>query len=367
MASKLGIPPPYAEPSRAGLRIDGFDGSAMYDATAAWGDVDRFESIPPVVIRTLLYIENRELAEKESPYKNPAIDWPRFGKAVLLYGASRLGIPTTVEGGSTLAVQLEKYRHSPGGRTDSGVDKLRQMLSASLRVYREGPVTTDARKRIILDYVNTMPLAGAPGYGEVAGLEEGLRVWFGADPDRTFRDLRKGSLTKRARATKRVIAILCAVRAPTRYLISDHEALNARVNAYAGLLVKEGILDADLAEAVRKEPLRFAKKPGARVKPVVGRSWGATHPRRSRLDARTQGLLRARPPPPDGRHHRAPRPPARRHAPLPAAWRHVRSSAPRDFAANASCRRGTRERSSTACCSASARGKETWCACTRTT
>ena len=171
MASKLGIPPPYAEPSRAGLRIDGFDGSAMYDATAAWGDVDRFQSIPPVVVRTLLYIENRELAE-ESPYKNPAIDWPRFGKAVLLYGASRLGIPTPVEGGSTLAVQLEKYRHSPGGRTDSGVDKLRQMLSASLRVYREGPVTTDARKRIILDYVNTMPLAGAPGYGEVAGLEE---------------------------------------------------------------------------------------------------------------------------------------------------------------------------------------------------
>jgi membrane peptidoglycan carboxypeptidase len=272
MASKLGIPLPYAESSQAGLLIEGYDGSALYDATAAWGGVNRFESIPPVAVRALLYIENRELAEKESPYKNPAIDWTRFGKAVILYTASRFGIPTPVQGGSTLAVQLEKYRHSPGGRTDSGVDKLRQMLSASLRVYRDGPITTDARKRIILDYVNTMPLAGAPGYGEVAGLEEGLRVWFGASPERVFRSLGSKSLERRARATKQVLALLCAVRAPTRYLISDHEALNARVNAYAGLLAKEKILDTELAAAVRKAPLRITKKPGSRAKPVlVGR------------------------------------------------------------------------------------------------
>jgi membrane peptidoglycan carboxypeptidase len=272
MASKLGIPPPYAESSSAGLVIEGFDGSALYDATAAWRGMERFDSVPSVVVQTLLFIENRELAEGESPYRNPAIDWGRFGKAVLLYTASRLGLPFDVEGGSTLAVQLEKYRHSPGGRTESGVDKLRQMLSASLRVYRDGPVTTDARKRIVLDYVNTMPLAGAPGYGEVAGLEEGLRVWFGRDPDRTYRALRSRSLRTRARAVKPMLALLCAVRAPTRYLITDREALNDRVNAYTVLLTREGILDAELAEAVRKEPLRFATRPGSRSKPVaVGR------------------------------------------------------------------------------------------------
>ena len=271
-ASKLGIPPPYAEPSAAGLSIEGFDGSALYDATAAWRGVQEFGSMPPVVVRTLLYIENRELGEAESPYRNPAIDWTRFGKAVLLYTASRLGLPFNVEGGSTLAVQLEKYRHSPGGRTDSGVDKLRQMLSASLRVYRDGPVTTDARKRIILDYVNTMPLAGAPGFGEVAGLEEGLQVWFGLEPQKTYRALESKSLRTRARAVKPMLALLCAVRAPTRYLIADREALNDRVNAYTVLLTREGILEPDLAEAVRKQPLRFAKKLGSRVKPVaVGR------------------------------------------------------------------------------------------------
>ena len=269
LAGKLGIPPPYAESSSAGLTIEGFDGSAMYDATTAWRGVEEFASIPPVVVRTLLYIENRELGEAESPYRNPAIDWMRFGKAVLLYAGSRLGLPIDVEGGSTLAVQLEKYRHSPGGRTDSGVDKLRQMLSASLRVYKDGPVTTDARKRIILDYVNTMPLAGAPGFGEVAGIREGLQVWFGLDPNKTVRALDSKSLRTRARAVKPMLALLCAVRAPTRYLITDREALNDRVNAYTFLLTREGILDADLAEAVRKQPLRFAKKPGSRVKPVA--------------------------------------------------------------------------------------------------
>ncbi|HEU5311092.1 MAG TPA: glycosyl transferase family 51, partial [Candidatus Eisenbacteria bacterium] len=84
-AGKLGIPPPYAEASAAGLSIEGFDGSALYDATAAWRGVQEFGSMPPVVVRTLLYIENRELGEAESPYRNPAIDWTRFGKAVLLY------------------------------------------------------------------------------------------------------------------------------------------------------------------------------------------------------------------------------------------------------------------------------------------
>ena len=33
-------------------------------------------------------------------------------------------------GGSTLATQLEKYRHSPEGRTQSARDKLQQMASA---------------------------------------------------------------------------------------------------------------------------------------------------------------------------------------------------------------------------------------------
>ncbi|HEX5032182.1 MAG TPA: transglycosylase domain-containing protein [Candidatus Eisenbacteria bacterium] len=258
MVSRFGIAPPYSEASVAGLVILGRDGKPIYDATAGRHGLARFEDVPPDVVRSLLYIENRELDRDSSPYSNPAVDWARFGKAMLLYSASRIGIPTPVEGGSTLAVQLEKYRHAEGGRTGSGVDKLRQMMSASLRVYKDGPVTTAGRRRIILDYVNTMPLAGAPSVGEVAGLEQGLVVWFGLQPSKVYKDLGSKSPTKRAKALKPVLALLCSVRAPSRYLIADHKALNDRVNAYAGLLAKEGVLEPKVASAVRKLPLKFA-------------------------------------------------------------------------------------------------------------
>ncbi|HKO23084.1 MAG TPA: transglycosylase domain-containing protein, partial [Candidatus Eisenbacteria bacterium] len=261
MASRFGIAPPYSEAPVAGLVIKGEDGNPIYDATAGRGGLATFEDVPADVVRSLLFIENRELDRDASPYSNPAVDWVRFGKAMILYSASRIGIPTPVEGGSTLAVQLEKYRHAEGGRTGSGMDKLRQMLSASLRVYKDGPVTTADRRRIVVDYVNTMPLAGAPAIGEIAGLDQGLTVWFGLQPKKVYRDLGSKSTAKRAKALKPVLALLCSVRAPSRYLIADHKALNDRVNAYAGLMAKEGILEPKVASAVRKLPLKFAAHP----------------------------------------------------------------------------------------------------------
>jgi hypothetical protein len=51
--------------------------------------------------------------------------------------------------------------------TASPLDKLRQVTAASLRACRNGPDSTGARREIVLDDPNTMPLAAAPGYGEV--------------------------------------------------------------------------------------------------------------------------------------------------------------------------------------------------------
>ena len=88
---------------------------------------------------------------------------------------ARLADPTrNVPGGSTLATQIEKYRHSPSGRTDDVREKLRQMASASLRAYRDGPDTSAARRQIVVDYLNSTPLAARAGFGEVNGLGDGL-------------------------------------------------------------------------------------------------------------------------------------------------------------------------------------------------
>jgi membrane peptidoglycan carboxypeptidase len=267
-----GVPPPYAESPVAGLVIRDMRGTVLHDARPRAGFYRRFEDVPPLVVNTLLFIENRELGRASDPRSNPAVDWPRLTKATMLYAGSRVGLADHVEGGSTLATQLEKYRHSPDGRTESPVDKLRQMAAASLKAYRDGPDTRAQRHRIVVDYLNSMPLAGVPGVGEVSGLGEGLRGWFGLELDDVTKLLAApGASAERARAFKHVLALLYAVRAPSYYLIENRGALEQRVSAYAALLLAAGVLDADLYRQLAAVRLRFAEPVVAGPATFIGR------------------------------------------------------------------------------------------------
>ena len=175
-----GIAPPYREPAVAGLTIHSADHLSVYDRTVSDRVFKRFEDVPPIVIEALLLIENRELGQEPPDSRtNPVLEWDRLAKAGITYAGTKLGLPLRVEGGSTLATQLEKYRHSQNGRTGSLADKLQQMAGASLKVYRGGTDTRTPRREIILDYLNTVPLAAAPGHGEIHGLGDGLNAWFG--------------------------------------------------------------------------------------------------------------------------------------------------------------------------------------------
>src|SRR4029434_986735 len=75
----------------------------------------RFEFVPPLLINTLLFIENRELLDARQPYPNPAGDWRLRAKAVGVETIGRLGGDRHSIGASTLPTQLEKMRHSPDG------------------------------------------------------------------------------------------------------------------------------------------------------------------------------------------------------------------------------------------------------------
>src|SRR3546814_4591030 len=108
------------------------------------------------------------------PRRSPGVEGDRLGRAVLGHANGGLLMPSG-PGGSTIATQLEKMRHSPGGRTDTPVEKLRQMVSASMRAYRDGPDTMDERRQLVVDVLNSTPLAGRVGHGEVIGLGEGDR------------------------------------------------------------------------------------------------------------------------------------------------------------------------------------------------
>ncbi|TPW18154.1 MAG: glycosyl transferase family protein, partial [Halothiobacillaceae bacterium] len=178
---KQGLFAPYREKIQAGLNIDDARGYSLYQATYPTRIYATFDEVPPLVVDTLLFIENRELLEREHPKKNPAVEWTRLARAVM-DKAIQFFIPGhDVPGGSTLATQIEKFRHSPDGRTMTVRDKLQQMGSASVRAYLGGEQTFAARQEIVVSYLNTVPLAAVAGFGEVNGMGDGLWAWYGLD------------------------------------------------------------------------------------------------------------------------------------------------------------------------------------------
>ena len=247
-ALDLGLFPIYPQKSQAGLRLTDRNGADLFRARYpehAYTDAD---SIPDRVWQALLYIENRELMDTDRPYKNPAIEWDRFLSALL----QRL-IQGEGPGGSTLATQLAKVRHSPDGLTRSGAEKIRQMISASLLAYQDGPRTVEMRRKIVRDYLNSLPLAAAPGHGEVNGLGDGLRVWFGADVDRVNRHLAADTTALEAQglAYRQVLSLLLSTRSPTRYLAQPdgRAALHDLTDQHLRLLARDGVISSDLRDA----------------------------------------------------------------------------------------------------------------------
>ncbi len=258
-----GMPLPYPEKSQAGLAIYDCRKEPLYNFAYPEQHYPAFSLIPPLVVQSLLFIENRDLLDPAYPRANPAVDWPRFVMAALSQLGKRLDIESQSAGGSTLATQLEKYRHSPHGRTTSANEKLRQMLSASVRAYQQGPETLEWRQRVVRDYLNTVPLAAAPGHGEVHGLAAGLKVWFDTDFDQVNRLLDSANVDKadnktRGLALRQVLSLLIAQRRPSYYLLSrGRPDLAVLVDSHIRLLGKAGLIDDALRQAALEQQVEF--------------------------------------------------------------------------------------------------------------
>jgi len=251
---------PYAEKIQAGLTISDCRATPLYTFMYPQQAYQDFGAIPPVVVNSLLFIENRDLLAADQPLANPAVDWPRFAKAAWSQVAKVLHLPGQTAGGSTLATQLEKYRHSPDGLTLSGSEKIRQMISASVRAYQDGPQTLQARQRIVRDYLNSVPLSAVPGHGEVHGLAEGLRVWFGADFNRTNALLaghEPDLLGQRGLALREVLSLMIAQRRPSFYLTRGHDELASLTDSHIRLLAQNQVIDAALADAALASKVHY--------------------------------------------------------------------------------------------------------------
>lgn len=265
-----GLFPIYREKSQAGLDLRDCRGESMYAVRTPERVYAEFGSIPRLVREALLFVENRELLDpNDPPTRNPAVEWDRFGKAVIDQALRRVIDDHSAGGGSTLATQIEKYRHSPDGRTDSAGEKLRQMASATLRAYSRGEDTTPRRREIVLDYLNTVPLAARAGFGEVNGIGDGMWAWFGRDFENVNRlladDERGIDLVQRARAFKQMMALVVAQRRPSYYLNDGVSDLRLLVDAHVRLMASAGQIPAGLRDAVLAQPLQLAGVPAART------------------------------------------------------------------------------------------------------
>ncbi|MCE9663932.1 transglycosylase domain-containing protein [Halomonas sp. M5N1S17] len=260
--TKRGFFPPYAEKTQAGLTLLECRGETLYTFRHPQRHYPHFDAVPPLIVQVLLFIENRHLLDDSTPYANPAVDWPRFTMAAVSQVGRALDVSGQSSGGSTLATQLEKYRHSPGGLTGSPMEKLRQMISASVRSYMHGPQTLSARQDVALDYINSVPLAAAPGYGEVHGIGDALWVWFGEDFDTFNRQLeadgsRGDDLAQPGLALRQIVALMIAQRRPSWYLNGGRQGLEQLTDSYLRLLADEGVIAPALRDTALAQRLTF--------------------------------------------------------------------------------------------------------------
>lgn len=259
---------PYHEKTRAGLMLLDRNGTTLHSARYPERVFDRFDDVPPLVVDTLLFIENRELLDPGQPRRNPAVEWDRFAGAVATLPLQWINPAQRVPGGSTLATQIEKYRHSPDGQTTGATEKLRQMIAASVRAYLDGEDTTGHRRRIVVDYLNSTPLTARPGFGEVNGLGDGLWAWYGTDLAAASRVLRApaadpAALRLKALAYKQVLSLILAQRRPSYYLIADRAALERLADSHLRVLADAGVIDSALRDAALGLRLVFRADPPA--------------------------------------------------------------------------------------------------------
>ncbi|MGL4830022.1 MAG: transglycosylase domain-containing protein [Vibrio sp.] len=261
--AQSGLFVPYTEKVQAGLTLFDCRAESVYQFRYPSYHYSEFTAIPDLIVQSLLFIENRDLLSEKNPLINPAVDWPRFFKAALTQVGKALDLDGQSAGGSTLATQVEKYRHSEDGLTYSPQEKIRQMVSASVRAYRLGANTLEARKLVVWAYLNSVPLSAAPGYGEVHGLGDGLWVWFAADPDRVNQLLdsslnHASDLAEQGLALRQVVALMIAHRRPSYYLaLVGRDDLNTLTDSHIRLFYRENMISQSLMNAALSAHLQF--------------------------------------------------------------------------------------------------------------
>lgn len=257
----LSLSPIYAEKDQAGLVLYGSHQQLLYSVQSPAHIYADFDAVPKLLTDTLLFIEDRELLDTRYPMRNPAVNWSRLNRAVFDQ-AVHVVIPShSTPGASTLITQIEKYRHSPDGRTTSAREKLLQMKSASIRAYLYGENNMTSRRQAVVAYFNTVPLSALAGYGEVNGFADGMRAWYGRDFSLINETLKSGPDDQnKAQIYKQALSLMIAQRRPSYYLREGTPLLLQKTNQHLQLLASEGVISKALLKAALPLPLKSTQQ-----------------------------------------------------------------------------------------------------------
>ena len=252
----------YTPKRQTGLQMFDRSGVALFSARYPQRFYQQFSEIPPQVANSLIFIEDRDLLDPAQPLRDPAVEWNRFLLAAGARLAGMINHHWQRGGASTLATQIVKFRESPGGRTDSIGEKLRQMVTAAADAYRGGPDTLPARRNILVTYLNSTPLASYPGYGEVIGVPEAMWIWYGTDFTQAGSLLAApatspAALARQGQVYREMLSLLLAGRRPAYYLLQNRAALEALTDYYLRQLGRAGIIPPDLRDAALASRLPF--------------------------------------------------------------------------------------------------------------
>ena len=260
----LPLPPIYPEKDQAGLDLYDSKQHLMYSSRSPERVYTNFDAVPKLLTDTLLFIEDRELLDARYPTRNPAVNWSRLDRAVFDQAMHALNPTHDAPGASTLVTQIEKYRHSPDGRTSSAREKLLQMESASIRAYMHGENNMDSRRQTVVAYLNTVPLTAKAGYGEINGLGDGMWAWYGRDFSEInvllkcdTEDAGAQQLQQVAEAYKQALSLMIAQRRPSYYLREGAPILAQMTNSHLRLLAAAKIISPALLNAALPLPLKL--------------------------------------------------------------------------------------------------------------
>ena len=255
---RWGVTPPYREPAVAGLVIRDFRGESIYDGRPGDALFPSFEEVPPLIVSTLLFLENRELTNPTGPGSNPAIDWGRLERPADSTSPAGSDCPCDPKA----AARWPSSSRSIVTRRAAAPLRPRQAAPAHrgepARVSRRAD-STASRQEIVLDYLQHHAA--------------GRRAWIrrGARPrKRASRVVRSSILTAwRARSASpgsgpaKAAAYKLRAGSPLRRprphpLPGGGSALlDKKITAYGDLLLKAGVIDRELNRELHEASLRF--------------------------------------------------------------------------------------------------------------